>query len=133
MSNSSCQFESSGQYRSTLDTNITIESWSNAITPQLSRWFTETTYFGLSGLIDSVGRQSRLGVAFRGEFTRTVNGSPAQDYFTPPGEMTEVIAALTSGYAVPQGSLPWSSGEYSGSMTWNTISPQYPPNPSGGW
>jgi hypothetical protein len=133
MSNSSCQFESSGQYRSTLDTNIIIESWSNAITPQLSRWFTETTYFGLSGLIDSVGRQSRLGVAFRGEFTRTVNGSPAQDYFTPPGEMTEVIAALTSGYAVPQGSLPWSSGEYSGSMTWNTISPQYPPNPSGGW
>jgi hypothetical protein len=133
MPNSSCQFESSGEYRSTLDTNIIIERWSNAITPQLSRWFTEPTYFGMSGLIDSVGRQSPFYVRFRGEFTRFVNGFTSQDYFTPPGEMTEVITALAGGYAIPQGSLPWSSGEYSGSMTWTAISPQYPPNPSGGW
>lgn len=133
MPNSSCQFESSGAYRSVLDTNIIIESWSNAITPQLSHWFTEQTYFGLGGLIDSVGRQSQFNVRFRGEFTRTQNGSPAQDYFTPPSEMTQVITALTSGYVIPQGSLPFSSGEYSGTMTWTAISPQYPPDPSGGW
>ena len=117
-----------------LDTNIVIEKWSNAITPQLSRWFTETTYFGIRGLIDSVGRESSLGVQFRGEFTRYRWGSgTSQDYFTPPGDMTEVITALTSGYGISQGSLPWSSGEYSGSMTWSAISPQFPPNPSGGW
>lgn len=133
MPNSTCQFESSGQWRSTLDTNIIYESWSNAITPQLSHWFTETTYFGLEGLIDSVGRQSQLNVRFRGEFTRTQDGSPSQDYFTPPSEMTGVVAALTGGYVIPQGSLPWSSGEFSGSMTWNAIVSQYPPDPSGGW
>jgi hypothetical protein len=134
MPNSTCQFESSGQWRSTLDTNIIVESWSNAITPQFSRWCTEPTYFGMRGLIDSVGRQSQLYPLFRGEFTRYVAGSgTTQDHFTPPGEMTEVITALASGYGIPQGSLPWSSGEYNGSMTWTAISPQYPPNPGGGW
>jgi hypothetical protein len=134
MPNSSCQFESSGAFRSTLDTNIIIERWSSAITPQLSRWFTEPTYFGLTGLIDSVGRQSRIDVRFRGEFTRFVSGSgTVQDYFTPPSEMTGVVAALASGYAIPQGSQPWSSGDFSGSMTWTAVSPQYPPEPSGGW
>ncbi len=134
MSNSSCTFESSGQYRSTLDTNIIVERWSNAITPLLSREFTTGTFFGITGQLDSTGRTSTLGLGFRGEFTRYLGGSgTTQEMFTPPAELSQITFQMTGGYAIPGRTIQWSSGDNSGSTVWATIQPVYPPNPSGGW
>lgn len=134
MSSSSCTFQSSGKHTSDLDTNIVYESWSNAVTPLLSRTFTEPTYFGMIGTLDSLGRPSHLYLRFQGEFTRFLSGSgTSQQDFSPPAELGTVDIALTGGYAFPSGSIPWTSGDYNGTMTWGGMQPTYPPDPSGGW
>jgi hypothetical protein len=134
MTNSSCTFQSSGKHTSELDTNIIYESWSSAVTPPLSRKFTEPTFFGMTGMLDSLGRPSHLYLRFQGMFTRFLAGSgTSQQSFTPPGALGTIDIALTGGYAFPSGSIPWSSGDYSGTMTWGGMQPIHAPDPSGGW
>lgn len=134
MSNSSCTFESSGEYKDPNDTSIVLESWSSAIVPPFAREFTGPTFFGLSGLIDSAGRDTRFVLAFAGEYTRYVGGSgTSQQIFSPPSALLDILVQMTNGYVFPGGSIPWSSGENSATMTWGNMQPTYPPNPAGGW
>ena len=134
LSSSSCTFESSGEYRDRTDTSIVIERWEGAVTPLLSRTFTEPTLFGLGGQLDSVGRTSNLAVAFRGMFTRYLRGSgSSQETFDPPSELISISVRMTPAYTLPGGSIPWSSGENTATMTWGEVEALYPPDPSGGW
>jgi hypothetical protein len=134
MSNSACTFESSGKYRDDIDTSIIIEEWSNAVTPLLSRTFTEPAFFGMRGSIDSLGRPSALNVGFAGKYTRYLRGSgTTQETLYPPGSLGTITVALAGGYVFPSGSIPWSGGDYSATMTWGAMQPMYPPDPSGGW
>jgi hypothetical protein len=134
MPNSSCQFESSGKEVSDLDTNSVIESWSNAVTPALSRSFLEDTFFGMQGLVDSVGRSSLFQLRFQGKYTRFLAGSgTSEEIFSPPFQLSQIIGQMADGYVLPGGSIPWSEGDFSGTFTWNTLQPLYPPDPTGGW
>jgi len=135
MGNSSCQFESSGKEVSDLDTTIVYESWSNAVTPQFSRSIPPPSeYFGITGQIDSAGRQSSLWLGFAGKYTRYLAGAgTSEETFTPPSELTYLLLQMTSGYILPGTTIPWSSGDFSGTVTWNDIQPVYAPDPNGGW
>lgn len=133
MGNSTCTYEASGVYRSTLDTAI-LEQWSNAVVPPFARTFTGQTYFGLSALIDSIGRQTWLNPHFAGLYTRYVRGAgTTQETFRFPGDFGQLEVSMASGYVLPAGTRSWSGGENSATLSWNAAQPTYPPNPGGGW